>query len=103
MSAMRGSKQLTQPSPSVVATIAPISEAVVVTRSGLLKGVTQGDKLNYFLVLSGGEAVKLEVPESIELAKFENLKVLITGKYNESLNILKLEKISEFEKTSTVF
>lgn len=86
------------PAPTpVVATPSP----VVLSRAGTLK-IAVGGTTRYLLSLKNGELVVLDVPPIINLIKYQNKQVLVTGTYNKSTNILKLIDIAEVQVWNTL-
>ena len=54
------------------------------------------------LSLKNGELVVLDVPPTINLLKYQNKQVLVTGTYNKSTNILKVTDIAEVQVWNTL-
>ena len=70
------------------------------SRAGTLK-IAVGDTTRYLLSLKNGELVVLEIPPTINLSKYQNKQVLVTGTYNKTANILKVSDIAEIEIFNT--
>lgn len=69
---------------------------VQISRAGTLK-IAVGDTTRYLLSLKNGELVVLEIPATINLLKYQNKQVLVTGTYNKASNILKVTDIAEIQ------
>ena len=67
------------------------------SRSGTLKIARSGDQIKYVLALKNGENVLLEVPANIQLTKYQNKQVLVTGIYNRQANLISVTEIAEIE------
>src|SRR3990167_197263 len=83
--------KLASPSPSV----ALAKEGVPYSRSGTLKVARTGNQIKYVLALKNGENVLLQVPKDIELTKYQNKLVLVTGIYNRQANVIAILEIAE--------
>ncbi len=59
--------------------------------------IAKGKQTSYLLSLKDGGAVILEIPSAINVSKYINKQILVTGIYNSSTNILKVEDIAEIE------
>jgi len=68
----------------------------ILSRAGTLK-IAVGDTTRYLLSLKNGELVVLDIPPTINLSKYQNKQVLVTGTYNKTANILKVTDIAEVE------
>ena len=88
--------KLASPSPSV----ALAKEGVPYSRSGTLKIARMANQTKYVLALKNGENVLLEIPENIELTKYQNKQVLVTGYYNRQANAIRVLEIAEIELIS---
>lgn len=87
-------------SPTPAATIKPSpspTPQVPYSRSGILKVAKTGNQIKYVLALKNGENVLLQVPTTIDLAKYQNKQVLITGYYNRQANVITLTEIAKIE------
>ena len=49
------------------------------------------------LALKNGENVLLEIPQNIELTKYQNKQVLVTGYYMRQANSIRVLEIAEIE------
>lgn len=83
--------------PSYQPTIPPSPSPVPYSRSGTLKVARTGDQIKYVLALKNGENVLLEVPQNINLTKYQNKQVLVTGIYNRQSNVIAVSEIAEIE------
>lgn len=81
------------PTPTITASPSPVPYS----RSGTLKIAKTGSQIKYVLALKNGENVLLEVPTNIELTKYQNKLVLVTGYYNRQSNSIKVLEIAEIE------
>lgn len=87
-------------SPTPAATIKPSpspTPQVPYSRSGILKVAKTGNQIKYVLALKNGENVLLEVPSNIQLSKYQNKQVLVTGYYNRQANSIAVTEIAEIE------
>ena len=71
--------------------------AVPYSRSGTLKVAKTTNQIKYVLALKNGENVLLEIPQNIELTKYQNKQVLVTGYYMRQANAIKVLEIAEIE------
>ena len=67
-----------------------------ISRAGTLK-VAVGQDTRYLLSLKNAELVVLEIPTTINLAKYKDKQVLVTGTYNKTANVIKVQDIAEVE------
>ena len=70
------------------------------SRSGTLKVAKTTNQIKYVLALKNGENVLLEIPQNIELTKYQNKQVLVTGYYMRQANSIKVLEIAEIELIS---
>ena len=75
----------------------PSPSPVPYSRSGTLKVARTGNQIKYVLGLKNGENVLLQVPTNIDLAKYQNKLVLVTGYYNRQANVITVTEIAEIE------
>ena len=68
-----------------------------VSRAGVLKIVEGAEKPVYFLVLSSGEALKLQPPENINLSKLSDKRIMASGTYTVETNTIDVENIADME------
>lgn len=73
------------------------SPPVPYSRSGTLKIAKTGTQTKYVLALKNGENVLLAVPPSIDLNKYQNKQVLVTGIYDRLANLIKVTDIAQIE------
>lgn len=85
------------PPASPTPTNLPLPSPVPYSRSGILKIARSGDQIKYVLALKNGENVLLVVPANIQLSKYQNKQVLVTGYYNRQANVITLTEIAEIE------
>lgn len=83
--------------PAYQPTSPPSPFPVPYSRSGTLKIARTGTQIKYVLALKNGENVLLEVPTNIELTKYQNKLVLVTGYYNRQANMITVTEIAEIE------
>ena len=82
-------------------TIAPTSTPLALielSKVGIFKVVKSDSRVDYFLVLDGGEAIKLKLPEGISLNEIINQKVIVVGKFDKEMNYLEVNNITLFEE-----
>lgn len=84
-------KPTSSPTASPSATVAP-----TVNRTGTLR-IAVGNQTTYLLALRNGTLVVLDVPKSIDLNKFKDKQVLVTGTLNSSTGILTVSEIAEVQ------
>ncbi len=90
---------LQNPTPTPVVKPSP-NPPVPYSRSGTLKIAKTGSQTKYVLALKNGENVLLEVPQDIQLTKYQNKLVLVTGIYNRQSNVITVTEIAEIEVIS---
>ena len=88
--------QKTKASPVPVVQASPASQSIEISRAGTLK-VARGTQTRYLLALRNGEIVNLQIPENINLTKYANKQVLITGVQNKTTGVINVEDIAEIE------
>lgn len=89
-------KPFVQPSPS--ATSSPGTSApqeITISKAGTLRIAKSAAKTTYLLALRNGELVSLEIPNTIDLTKYANKQILVTGTLDKNTNILKVTDIAE--------
>lgn len=84
------------PTPLVKPSTSP-SPGVPYSRSGTLKIARTGNLAKYVLALKNGENVLLDIPINMDLAKYQNKLVLITGIFERQSNLIKVTEIAEIE------
>lgn len=70
---------------------------VNLSKAGTLKIAKSATVTNYLLSLRNGEIVILEVPVAIDLTKYSNKQILVTGVYTKATNTLKVSDIAEVQ------
>ncbi|MBI2011270.1 hypothetical protein HYS91_00740 [Candidatus Daviesbacteria bacterium] len=83
------------PQPSPKASITPSSD-LIISRAGILK-IAQGKETRYLLNLRDGRIIILEMPPQVDVKKYQNKQILVTGPYNRTTSIMKVEDIAEIE------
>ena len=84
------------PTPNVKPSPTPAAP-IPYSRSGTLKVAKTGTQIKYVLGLKNGENVLLEIPADMDLSKYQNKLVLITGIYNRQANMITITEIAEIE------
>lgn len=82
------------PAPAVQAS--PALQSVEISRAGTLK-VARGTQTRYLLQLRNGEIINLQIPTEIDLSKYANKQVLVTGVVNKTTGVINVEDIAEIE------
>ena len=85
--------QETQPSP--IAKVSSLPDPII-SRAGTLK-IAVSSSTRYLLALKNGELVVLEIPSTINLVKYKDKQVLVTGTYNRTANVIKVTDIAEIQ------
>ena len=88
--------QKTQEFPVPTIQASPVVQSIEISRAGTLK-VARGTQTRYLLQLRNGEIVNLQIPENINLARYANKQVLITGVQNKTTGVINVEDIAEIE------
>lgn len=83
------------PTPSV----SPVDTKATVTlsRAGTLRIAKGSTGTRYLLALRNGEIVNLQIPATIDLTKYANKQVLVTGTQDKTTGILIVTDIAEIE------
>jgi len=81
---------------SVSASPTPIT-SVEVSKAGTLKIAKSTNQTRYLLSLRNGTIVPLEIPQSIDLSKYTNKQVLVTGLQNKVTGVISVTDIAEVE------
>lgn len=85
------------PKPTSLPTASPsVVAAPKVNRSGTLR-IAVGNQTTYLLALRNGTLIVLDVPKSIDLIKFKDKQVLVTGTLNSATGILTVTEIAEVQ------
>jgi len=69
----------------------------MISRAGTFKAVKYGSKTEYFIVLKNGDALKLEIPSTIDVLPFYDKKVFVSGILNSENSVFKVENITRYE------
>jgi len=79
-------------------TIVPVPTGpTIISRAGIFKSVKYGSRLEYFIVLKNGDALKLEIPGTIDAKTFYNKNVFVSGILNQDKSLFKVENITIYE------
>ncbi len=70
---------------------------IAISRTGILKIAKSATTTSYLLSLKSGDNIVLEVPATINLSKYANKQILVTGLFNKTANILKVTDIAEVQ------
>lgn len=73
------------------------SKPVVLSRAGTLRIAKGATVTRYLLALRNGEIVNLQIPTTIDLTKYANKQVLVTGTQDKATGILVVTDIAEIE------
>ena len=93
------SQAFASPAPSAAALNS--AQSVEISRAGTLKVAKGQVQTRYLLQLRNGEIIALEIPENINLAKYANKQVLVTGLQNKTTGVIKVADIAEIEVLNT--
>lgn len=89
--------------PSTIPASSPLPALLTtISRAGTLK-IASGVQTHYLLSLSNGAIVNLQIPQNINLTKYQNKQVLVTGtldKTTGTLNVTDIAEIQIFNSTS---
>jgi hypothetical protein len=81
-----------------IPTITPIVPApITISRAGILKVAKSQTQTSYILSLQNGDVLILEVPTTIDLTKYANKQILVTGLLNQTTYTLKVSDIAEVQ------
>ena len=83
-------------SPTVTGSPSPVIH-IEVSKAGTLKVAKGASQTRYLLSLRNGTLVPLEIPESINLSKYTNKQVLVTGLQNKETGVISVTDIAEVE------
>ncbi|QQG42992.1 MAG: hypothetical protein HYW45_02135 [Candidatus Daviesbacteria bacterium] len=81
--------------PSPVPTSSPTPD-LNLSKAGILK-IARGKENRYLLNLKDGRIIVLEIPLGVDLTKYQNKQVLVTGPYNRNTSVMQVEDIAEVE------
>lgn len=93
-------KTQTTPWPPLSPTPQP-APALTLSRAGVLK-VAKGTQMRFILALKNGDIINLQIPERLDLLKYQNKQILVTGTYNRNTNLLTVSDIAEIELFNTL-
>ena len=89
-------KPFSQPSASPSNSPNPsVPQEITISKAGALRIAKSAAKTTYLLALRNGELVSLEIPPTIDLTKYANKQILVTGTLDKNTNILKVTDIAE--------
>lgn len=83
--------------PSAVPVPTPHQSPIELSKAGTLKVAKSPTKTTYLLSLRNGELINLAIPSIIDLTKYANKQVLITGIYNKETDTLTASDIAEIQ------
>lgn len=71
----------------------------ILNRDTAFSGELQFDSATrkYYLITSTSEAIKLEIPDNVEMSQFIGKRIFATGKYYKDTRTLKVESASDME------
>jgi hypothetical protein len=69
----------------------------LLSKTGTLKNISEQGEPVYYLILTDGSAIKLEVPASVDLSKLEGKRILVFGNYVVSTNTVTVDKVADME------
>ena len=91
-----------QATPTPMATAAPTPQLPVeISRAGTLKIAKGSTGTRYLLSLRNGTIVSLMIPDSIDLEKYANKQVLVTGYLDKDTGIINVGDIAEITVYNT--
>lgn len=70
---------------------------VILSRAGTLKIAKSAAQTRYLLLLKNGDLINLQIPQTIDLSKYANKQVLLTGLYDKTTGTLNVTDIAEIE------
>lgn len=83
------------PTPIVSNSPTPSSD-LIISRAGILK-IAYGKETRYLLNLKDGRIIVLDLPSQININKYQNKQVLVTGPYSRTTSVMRVEDIAEIE------
>lgn len=86
--------------PSPVPSGSPTTD-LTISRAGILK-IAKGKEIRYVLNLKDGRVIVLDIPLGVELNKYQNKQVLVTGSYNRNTSVMRVIDIAEIELLNEV-
>lgn len=90
-------KNQTPISPTVITAPTDSKTPIALSRAGTLRVAKGATGTRYLLALRNGEIVNLQIPASIDLTKYANKQVLVTGTQDKTTGILIVADIAEIE------
>lgn len=93
-------KSQVSPKPSVSASPSP-QVSIEISRAGTLRIAKGSTSTRYLLALRNGEIVNLEIPKNIDLSKYAEKQVLVTGIQDKATGVIKVSDIAEIEVFNT--
>ena len=90
-------KAQTPTSPIVITSPAESKTPIALSRAGTLRVAKGSTGTRYLLALRNGEIVNLQIPAIIDLTKYANKQVLVTGTQDKTTGILIVSDIAEIE------
>ena len=75
----------------------PTATSYPLSKVGLLKIISEGDEMKYFLILSTGEVIDLSITEGIDLSLLDGKRILATGSYECEDKILVVQNVADLE------
>lgn len=85
-------------SPAPIATSSAGAQTLIeISRAGILKIAKGTTGTRYLLALRNGEILNLQIPVTIDLSKYANKQVLVTGYQNKTTGVLNVTDIAEIE------
>lgn len=68
---------------------------IEISKAGVLKVAKSQTRTSYLLTLSNGALIVLEIPQEINLTRYANKQILVTGVYDKNTNVLRVTDIGE--------
>lgn len=88
--------QKSQESPTPAVQASPTLQSVEISRAGTLK-IARGTQTRYLLALRNGEIVNLQISAEIDLLKYANKQVLVSGVVNKTTGVMSVLDIAQIE------
>lgn len=89
--------RITSPTPTPTAIPQATPSATIVSKVGQLKLIEKGEETEYFLLLPGGAALRLQIPSLVDTEALENKRILASGVFDSDSNTLKVDKLADLE------
>ena len=77
------------------------AQPITLSRAGILK-VAKGVETRYLLALKNGQIINLQIPDKLDLTKYQNKQILVTGTYSKNTSLLTVTDIAEIELFNTL-